>query len=105
MSTVDLQGLREHVAELVARQGDPEWIVRLGDITAEAPASFVIDIDSGVWFATVHVSASGDLFYEQLAFDGGRSAACEEYTGLSSQLLKEHLERIVSAQRPAERRQ
>ena len=47
MATVDLTALRELVSELVTRHGDPEWIVRLGDITAEAPASFALDIDSG----------------------------------------------------------
>ena len=100
MTTVDLKALREHVSELVSRHGDPEWIVRIGDITEETPASFVMDIDSGVWFATVQVSAQGDLFYEQLASDAGRSPPCEEHTTLSQASLQEHLERIVLAQRP-----
>lgn len=105
MSTVDLQALRELLSEIVARHGDPEWIVRLGEITGDAPATFTFDIDSGVWFATAQVSASGDLFYEQLAFDGGRSVACDEYSALSHAELVEHLERIVTSQRARKTRQ
>jgi hypothetical protein len=105
MATVDLSALREHVSELLSRLADPEWIVRVGDITEESPAAFVVDIDTGEWFTTVQVSANGDLFYEQIAFDSGRSAACEEHSALSSEILQEHLERIVSAQRPRARRQ
>jgi len=105
MATVDLSALREFVSELVTRHGDPEWIIRLGDITGEAPASFALDIDTAEWFTTVQVSATGDLFYEQLASDSGRSAACEEHSALSQESLQEHLTRIVSAQRPRNRRQ
>ena len=105
MPTVDLNALREAVAELVSRNGDPEWIVRLGDVNDEQPPSFAIDIDSGEWFATVEVDADGGLYYEQLAADSGRSAACEEYSALSQAAVAEHLERIVAAQRPRNRRQ
>jgi hypothetical protein len=105
MATVDLQALRELVSELVSRLGDPEWIVRLGDVTEEQPPSFAVDIDTGEWFATVQVDANGDLFYEQIAADSGRSAACEEHKTLSQAALQDHLERIVSAQRPRNRRQ
>jgi hypothetical protein len=105
MATVDLQALRDLFSELVGRHGEPEWIVRLGDATDEQPPSFAVDIDSGEWFATVQVSANGDLFYEQLASDSGRSSACEEHSALAQTAVQEHLERIVLAQRSRNRRQ